>query len=131
MFGWILGKRSTITNNPHLLGKWGEKQALKYLKKQGYKYVCKNFRCKKGEIDLIVTDEDTVVFLEDKTRSSETYTPIESAFTKAKMRHLRSAARYFVAKHKINNRPLRFDFVAIKLTGKSTCEKRHYKNAFI
>jgi len=50
-------------------GEWCEKEALVYLKSKGYKYITKNWRYKQDEIDLIVQDKNTLVFVEVRGRS--------------------------------------------------------------
>ena len=55
------------------LGIYGEKLALKYLKKQKYKILEKNFRCALGEIDIVAKDGGFLVFVEVKTRSSNAF----------------------------------------------------------
>ena len=55
------------------LGIYGEKLALKYLKKQKYKILEKNFRCALGEIDIVAKDGEFLVFVEVKTRSSNAF----------------------------------------------------------
>ena len=56
--------------NKKEFGNWGEGYALKLLKKKGYKILTKNFRCALGEIDIIAIDNDTLIFVEVKTRFS-------------------------------------------------------------
>ena len=51
------------------LGQEGEYLAAGFLRKKGYKLVERNYRCKTGEVDLIVLDRKVVVFVEVKTRS--------------------------------------------------------------
>ena len=52
------------------LGRWGERQARDYLEDQGFVIREKNYRCKLGEIDIIVLDGGCLVFVEVKTRTS-------------------------------------------------------------
>ena len=56
--------------NNKILGNDGEKEATEYLIKNGYKIIERNFFCKRGEIDIIAKDGDTIVFIEVKTRKS-------------------------------------------------------------
>lgn len=94
--------------------------------------LARNFLCKTGEIDLIMVDTDgTLVFVEVKTRASEDFAPSESAVTSAKKTRMLRAARYFLASHKIDDRPYRFDVVTIVLAEKGPAEIRHYENAFV
>jgi len=113
------------------LAKWGEKRALKFLEKQAYTTIARNYLCKTGELDLVMADPDgTIVFVEVKTRSTEDFAEPEDSVTPAKKKKLSRAAQYFLKAHKIENRPCRFDVVAIKIgqTGPETI--KHYPGAF-
>ncbi len=55
------------------LGREGEEEAVKFIKKQGYRILQTNFKTRSGEIDIIAEDKKTVAFIEVKTRSSEEY----------------------------------------------------------
>jgi putative endonuclease len=113
------------------LGKWGQKRCEKFLKNKGLRTLAKNFACKTGEIDLIMLDRDaTVVFIEVKTRADENFTAAEDVITLAKKNRMKKTARFFLAAHKINDRPLRFDVVTIVLDKDSSEQIRHYQNAF-
>lgn len=113
-----------------LLGREGERRAEAYLKTNGLKRLARNFRCKTGEIDLVMQDVDgTVVFVEVKTRRSEDFTAAEQVVAWAKQQRLRRAARYFLASYPLaQERPLRFDVVVV-MAGDSG-EIRHYPSAF-
>lgn len=115
-----------------LLGRWGERRSERFLKRKGFKKLARNFSCRTGEIDLVMVDADgAVVFVEVKTRAGEDFEPTESAITPAKKAKLLRTARYFLATHKIENRPLRFDVIAIVLGQTGRSQIRHYENAFV
>ena len=131
MFGWPLNRKKLLADRK-LLGRWGEKRCEKFLKAKGLKILTRNFSCKTGEIDLIMVDTDrTIVFIEVKTRADETFNSVESSITTPKKARLVRTARYFLATHKIDNRPFRFDVVAIVLGQKGSPQIRHYQNAFV
>ncbi len=110
-------------------GKYGENIAAKYLKTHGYKIVERNYYCKFGEIDVIALNEDMLVFIEIKTRSSRKTIPPEFTVTKPKQNKIKKTARHYIGKHNILNRDCRFDIVAITMEkGKHTVIL--YKNAF-
>ncbi|MHC4265664.1 MAG: YraN family protein [Planctomycetota bacterium] len=114
------------------LGRWGEKQTEKFLKRKGLKTLTKNYLCKTGEIDLIMVDTDrSIVFVEVKTRADESFGPTESVINYDKKLKLAKTARYFLATHNINNRPYRFDVVTIIAGPNTKAQIRHYENAFI
>ena len=115
-----------------LLGQWGEKRCETFLKRKGFKTLARNFRCKTGEIDRVMVDTDgTLVFVEVKTRANEDFGPSESSITSVKKTRILRAARYFLATHQIEDRPLRFDVVTIITGEKGRPQIRHYKNAFV
>jgi putative endonuclease len=128
---WLLN-RSKLLTDQKLLGRWGEKRCEIFLKKKGLKKLARNFSCKTGEIDLVMVAPDTtIVFVEVRTRADEKFGPPESSITHAKKTKLLRTARYFLATQKIEDRPFRFDVVAIVLGQKGREQIRHYENAFV
>lgn len=95
-------------------GAKGELLAEAFLKKQGYRIVERNFRCKFGEIDLVGYRKGVLSFIEVKTRSSDAFgQPIDSV-NKAKQRRLVRLANYYLYKKKASDAlPCRFDVVSI------------------
>ncbi len=131
MLGMAINRRKLLADR-ELLGRWGEKYCLGFLKRKGLKTLTRNFSCKTGEIDLIMVDTDrTIVFIEVRTRADETFNSIESSITAPKKARLARTARYFLATHKIDDRPFRFDIAAIVLPPKGPPQIRHYENAFV
>ena len=128
----MLFNRKKLLADRRLLGRWGEKYCEKFLRSKGYKTLTRNFSCRTGEIDLIMVDSDlSIVFVEVRTKTDEKFSDVESSITAVKKKRLKRAARYFLATNNIENRPFRFDIVAIVLGQKGTPEIRHYENAFI
>jgi putative endonuclease len=131
LFGLIF-KRGKLLADIKLLGKWGERQCEKFLRKKGLKTLTRNYACRAGEIDLIMVDADrSIVFVEVKTRTDEEFAPTESVITKPKRDKMAHTARYFLTAHEIQNRPYRFDIVIVTLGQRGPAEIRHYKNAFV
>jgi putative endonuclease len=128
----LLWNKRKLLADKKLLGQWGEKRCEKFLRRKGFKTLARNFRCKTGELDLVVVDTDgSLVFVEVKTRANEDFSPSESAITSAKKTRMLRAARYFLSTHQIEDRPFRFDVVTIVLSDKGRPQIRHYENAFI
>ncbi|MHC4464446.1 MAG: YraN family protein [Planctomycetota bacterium] len=126
----LLKKRKLLTDREHL-GRWGEKRCEKFLKRKGLKTLTRNFSCKTGELDLVMVDTDsTIVFVEVRTKADSDFATPEDSITKPKKTRLLRTARYFLATNKIENRPFRFDIVAIVLYKNARPEIKHYKNAF-
>jgi putative endonuclease len=124
-------KIEKLLSDKRLLGKWGQKQCENFLKKKGYKILMRNFSCKTGEIDLVMTEPNsTIIFIEVKTRINENFADAESAITSAKKQRMTIAANFFVKKHKLENLPLRFDVVMVIAAEKGKTQIRHYENAF-
>ena len=100
----------------HLLGRHGERKASAYLKKQGYRILGTNFRCKAGEVDIIAADHETLVFVEVKTRSSDKFGTPQEAVTAAKLRTLRQVAHYYLRETDAPNTiPVRYDILALTI----------------
>lgn len=113
------------------LGDFGEKQAARYLKSKNYRILYKNYRCRYGEIDIIAKDrEDTLIFIEVKTRSSERYGRGMESVTSKKQQRLKKTGLYFLQKNKIFFTGLRFDVIDILVKQNEFPEIIHIKNAF-
>ena len=115
------------------LGAWGELVSEKYLIDRGYSILTRNYRKPLGEIDLIATKDDVLVFIEVKTRDSihvNNFLPEES-ITSIKKRKLRKVCEIYLAEHKIKpDKQWQIDVLSIILD-KSTQKARinHIKNA--
>ena len=127
----LLNRRRLLADR-RLLGRWGEKRCARFLKKKGLRKLAGNFSCKTGEIDLVMVDTDgSIVFVEVRTQTDESFGPPEESITHPKKVKLLRTARYFLASQKIENRPFRFDVVTIVLGRTGRPQIRHYENAFI
>ena len=93
-------------------GRWGEDQAEKYLRKKGYRTVERNYSNRFGEIDLIVSNRNYLVFVEVKTRRSNVFAEAREYVGAAKQRRIRSAASLYLASHETTLQP-RFDVIEI------------------
>jgi putative endonuclease len=96
-----------------LLGKDGEDRAARFLTKQGYRILERNYRTPSGEIDIIALHEGEVVFIEVKTRTSDAFGAPQLAVTAQKQRRMIKAAFGFIKRRKLHQVPCRFDVVAI------------------
>lgn len=118
-------------SNLKQLGTAGEEIAAKYLAEKGYLIVKRNYRCKNGEIDLVAKDQDTIVFVEVKTRRSLKFGTPQSAVTSKKQMRISMAALGYLHEIDALNSPCRFDVIAITLPPASEkIEIKHIKNAF-
>lgn len=109
-------------------GRRGEKQAEKFLKKAGYKILGRRVRAgKHDEIDLIARLDDTMVFVEVKTRKNEERGRPAAAVNRDKRRKLSRAAVTFLQKRKLRPPYIRFDIIEVIA---EPPEIRHIENAF-
>ena len=117
-----------MTTNTRSAGKKGEDLACKYLKKDKYKILDKNYRTKQGEIDIIAEDSGGVLcFVEVKARSRTDYGNPEESVTYHKQKRLISAAFNYLETKKIGSKDMRFDIVSVDLNSE---ESTILKNAF-
>ncbi len=113
------------------LGEWGEAEARRYLETMGYFFVDRNYRAFEGEIDLVMRDGDIVVFVEVKTRTSNTFGTPEESVSKVKRQRLQRAAWAFLTEQEILDAPWRIDVSAIEASTNRTIQRLdHYPGAF-
>ncbi len=111
------------------LGAWGEREAEKYLAKKGFELICRNFRAREGEIDLIMLDQGEIVFVEVKTRISAEYGSPEESVTRKKIARMVQAAETFLEREARQEDDWRMDIVAIECTHtKEILRLEHYCN---
>ena len=116
---------------PKTLGQRGEAAAARYLRRRGYKILARGDRLGPGELDLVALDRDTIVFVEVKTRQSHEAGHPSEAVDEHKQRRLTRLAVSFLKRHKLLERPARFDVIAVTWPADKwfpTIE--HIKNAF-
>jgi len=110
-------------HNNQSVGKIGETLAEKYLIKQGYKILEKNFRSRYGEIDLVVTKGSSIKFVEVKTRIGTSKGMPYEAVNFYKIKHLERACQYFLLKKNLKNYKLSLDVISIVLKSNLEIEK--------
>ena len=117
------------------IGNIGEAAAAKFLKRQGYRILEKNYEAKDSEIDIIAAKDNTVAFIEVKTRTIGHESPKEprpaSAVTPEKQRKILRAASFYINKNHITSR-LRFDIIEVFLeeSTKKPGEIKHLTGTF-
>lgn len=110
-------------------GKFGEDLAARFLKKQGYKIICRNYRTKFGEIDIIAKDTDIIVFIEVKSRRTSTFGHPKCSITHEKQKRISKTALYYLKTTDQSNASARFDVVTVNSHNKKT-DVEIIKNAF-
>jgi putative endonuclease len=106
--GWPQPRRSLR----QLIGQAGEDAALAYLQQQGLLLVERNFRCRGGEIDLIMMERDTLVLVEVRRRADQRHGGAAASVTAAKQARLWLAAQLYLQRYR-RPPPCRLDVVAI------------------
>ena len=95
-------------------GQYTESLACEYLESKGLKLIDKNYNCRLGEIDLIMQDNDSLVFVEVRYRRSNNFGSGAESITSSKQSKLIKTASLYLQQHaKLNNYPARFDVVSI------------------
>lgn len=116
--------------NKKELGNWGEQVAAKFLRESGFYIIEYNYRCRFGEIDLIVSTRDKLIFVEVKTRGSLRYgLPAEAVNTRKRAKYYLLAS-YYVNHKKLYSYDLRFDVIEIMLDSDGSYRINHIPNAF-
>lgn len=117
------------TKGRQSLGRLGETLAGDLLKNKGYIILERNWRTPYGEIDLISSMGETIVFVEVKTRASSSLGPPEISITNRKAEHMRNAALYFIQQHPEMKADWRIDLITIQMkAGDEAVLIDHFEN---
>ena len=113
------------------VGRDAERLACRYLRTRGLRPVERNFRCRHGEIDLIMLDGDCLVFVEVRFRSSSAFGPASHSVDRRKQRKLAKAAAMYVAMTPgVDRFGMRFDVVGIDRQGDGSSTVEWLADAF-
>ena len=115
-----------------LLGRWGESIAAEYLRKRRYTIVAANYRCRFGEIDLIVENRQFLVFVEVKLRKSAAFAEAMEFVDRRKQERLKETAAIYLSQNETQKQP-RFDVIEIYAPEGTQTRKptvRHWEDAF-
>jgi len=116
--------------SPHELGKRGEEAAACFLERREYEILDRNWKCIAGEADIVALQDDTLCFIEVKTRKdAQKGFPSEVVDTRKRSRYERIAACY-LKDHDYADVRVRFDIIAILVLGEDRAFLRHHLNAF-
>lgn len=96
-----------------LTGNLGEELACRYLRKQGYKILERNYRIRGGEIDIVAKEGETLVFIEVKTRYSYDYGLPKESMTFWKIKVLLKTAKFYIQKINWGDKEYRLDFIGV------------------
>jgi putative endonuclease len=119
-------------NDPRAeLGAKGEQLAERFLRKRGLNTLARRFRTPAGEIDLVMREGETIVFVEVKTQSGRAFTDPETRVTLAKQRKLLKAAKWFLTQKRWTDKPCRFDVIAVIIPPTADPQIDHFPDAFV
>ncbi|MGL4367262.1 MAG: YraN family protein [Brevinemataceae bacterium] len=110
------------------LGKFGETTAKNYLINKGFELISENYFTRKGELDLIFKDNNTLIFIEVKTRKNKMDLSLAIGFKKSQ--HLYSAAEIFIEKEQIPFEDMRFDIIFVLINTRGEVEEIEHRPNF-
>ncbi len=112
------------------LGRWGEGHAVRYLEREGYQVIARNWRRREGELDLVALHGSTLVFVEVKTRRTNSFGSAEESIDLRKQAQLAQIAQRYLDEHPdLRFTECRFDVLVVDLALRPP-QIRHYPNAF-
>lgn len=112
------------------LGKWGEEEAARYLRRKGLKVLERNVRTPVGEIDIVARQGRTLVFVEVKTRRGTLFGVPQEAVGPVKQRQILRSAQWYLGGGKGRGLQPRFDVVAVIAGRDGAAEIEHIPDAF-
>lgn len=112
------------------LGRHGEQLAAQFLQDAGYAIVDRNWRCARGEIDLVARDGLETVFVEVKTRSSRAFGHPFEAITAQKLARLRRLAAAWCEVHPGRHGSIRIDAIAVIAPRGGSAQIEHLRRVF-
>ncbi len=125
------GFQSPKNSHNQILGRLGEQRAVEFLESKGFVCLGRNWRCRAGEIDIIVKRGTEIHFVEVKTRITKTYGTPEEAVSAKKILHLRRAAeRWIELNPLIEAKAFQYDVISLYRPGRVEEELLFIENAF-
>jgi putative endonuclease len=113
---------------PNAIARLGEDKACKFLVSKGYKIIDRNFRKGYGEIDIIATFQNILVFIEVKTRTTGLYGGAIEAISYSKLHKLIRTCEYYKMLHPKLPEALRIDAILIDLENNEPKNIQHIEN---
>ena len=114
----------------HRRGAAGEQAAASALQRQGYRLLERNFRCRAGEIDIVAEHDDTLCFVEVRTRRQGAMVDGRSSVDQRKRGRLVRAAQYYCLVRGVGERAMRFDVVSVRALDDGGFNTELIRNAF-
>jgi len=111
------------------IGRQGETLAAEYLQQQGYEILQRNYRWAHGEIDIIASKHDTLIFVEVKAAQQAEFGSPASWVDERKQKQIGKAAQHYLFEHEIQNVDCRFDVIALTAV-RGEWQIEHIESAF-
>lgn len=118
-----------MNSHSQQVGRWGESHAVEYLIHSGYDILGRNIVTSYGEIDILAQQNETLIFIEVKTRSSDQFGFPEESITETKMNHMVESAQGYIIENYSNDPEWRIDVIAIQGDNKTDIPQiEHFEN---
>ncbi len=127
--GWLWPFRRRAPGGSAALGRWGEAQAVRELKRRGYRIRARNVRLRGGELDIVAEHGGATVFVEVKTRRDNAFGGARQAVTPAKARRLARLAQAYRQRHPHAAGACRIDVAAVQVDADGGCSVEIIPNA--
>jgi putative endonuclease len=112
-------------------GSRAERAAARFLRRQGYRILARNFRCPLGELDLVALDGTTIVIVEVRSTGDDDPAVPAGSVREEKQHRLSRLALFYLQKHRLLDRPARFDVLALAWPeGRREPVITHHRSAF-
>jgi putative endonuclease len=115
-------------NRRKQIGRQGEEIAAKYLTDKGYKILQRNWYCSTGELDIVAEDDNTLIFVEVRTRRGDHFGTAEESITPDKQARLVELAQSYLQEITPLHQSWRIDVIAVHL-GRGLPQVNHIENA--
>lgn len=117
-----------MTTRRQAIGRWGEDTEAKYLETLGYTILARNVHTPHGELDIIASRNQLLVFIEVKTRTSHSFAFPEDSVTPRKQAHMLSAAEMYPDQHPECSDTWQFDVIAVEGKPGDKAQIEHVEN---
>lgn len=112
----------------HAFGKKGEEAVVQYLRKKGHKIIATNYSSRFGEVDIISSYKNILIFTEVKSRRSRTFGAPAEAVTSKKLNSIIATSNIFMSKHRNLPEQVRYDVIEVSLGVSDELEFEHLEN---
>jgi putative endonuclease len=118
-----------MTREKIQLGARGEQAALRFLRRRGMRLRLRNWRSRSGEVDLVMQQGETIVFVEVRARTGEALDRPLEMLTGAKQKRMVRVAEDYLHRYRLRDRPWRIDCVFVVFDGRGRAQCEHIENA--